>query len=53
MINKEKDEVNDIDMEKLELQADIYCYTYYKFIVDYNPSVQKDLKIKCMCTFFF
>ena len=40
-------------MLQLELQSDIYCYTFFKFMDGYNPSVQKDLIIKCMCTFFF
>ena len=40
-------------MIQLNLEEDIYCYTYFKFISGYNPSVQKDLLIKCMVTFVF
>jgi len=40
-------------MEELELQEDIYCFTFFKFIHEYDPSIQKDLLIKCTVTFVF
>ena len=46
-------EADEGEMEELELQEDIYCFTYFKFIHDYNPAVQKDLIIKCMVTYIF
>lgn len=54
-IEKEDDveEEEEVEMEELELQEDIYCFTYFKFIYEYNPAVQKDLVIKCAVTFVF
>jgi len=52
-IDEQEEEEEEPEMEELELQEDIYCFTYFKFIHGYDPSVQKDLLIKFMVTFVF
>jgi len=49
----ELEEEEEPEMEELELQEDIYCFTFFKFIHEYDPSIQKDLLIKCVVTFVF
>ena len=43
-------EHEDEDMEKLELQVDIYCVTFIKFMED-EPLLHKELMLKCVIAF--
>lgn len=44
--NKE-DSDNEDKVIKLNLQSDIYSYTYYKFVTSENPFLHGELMIKC------
>jgi hypothetical protein len=39
-------------MYKLELQKDIYSFTYFKFATDHNPVLLGELSVKCFITIF-
>lgn len=45
-----KQEEDEDRVIKLNLQSDIYSYTYYKFVTSENPFMHGELMIKCFLT---
>ena len=44
---KKNESDNEEKVIKLNLQSDIYSYTFYKFVVSENPFLHGELMIKC------